>query len=171
MFIVLGLKDMFTIYVNQLHEFYLLPTAALAVKESRCWPDFTDEQTKALLEKFKVILKGHRASSSVLWSGFEYSVPCCLTVWPRPKMFLLWSLDWSPGSLLPLEACELESLSAGKTTRLAASRLASVRENCVRTLNISKHLGGVGEYYDEVDGSSLNWHLQRSHANWSEEKN
>lgn len=31
--IVLGLKDMFTIYGNQSHESYLIPTAALAVKE------------------------------------------------------------------------------------------------------------------------------------------
>ena len=68
MFVVLGLKDMFTIYVNQSHESYLIPTAALAVKESRCWSDFTEEQTKAQPEKFKLILKGHRASSSVkIW--------------------------------------------------------------------------------------------------------
>lgn len=31
--IVLGLKDMFTIYGNQSHESCLIPTAALAVKE------------------------------------------------------------------------------------------------------------------------------------------
>jgi len=65
MFVVLGLKDMFTVHVNQSHESYLILTAALAVKESRCWSDFTDEQTKALLGKFEMILKGHRASSSV----------------------------------------------------------------------------------------------------------
>lgn len=64
MFAVLALKDMPTIYGNQSHESYLIPTAALVMKESR-WSDFFNEQTKALLEKFKMILKGHRASRTV----------------------------------------------------------------------------------------------------------
>lgn len=72
---------------------------------------------------------------------------------------LLWGFDWSLRSLLPLESCELESLSAGKTARLPASRFPSMRESCVCTLNLSMHLGGIEECHDVFDGSSLTWHF------------
>ena len=108
-----------------------------------------------------MILKGYPAPAlckDLDLSLYTASSLCDLGV----RDSLLWGLDWSLRSLLPLESRELKSLTGGlgeETTRLSASRFPSVTKNCVHTLTLSKHLSSMEECYDGLDGSSLDWHF------------
>lgn len=73
-------------------------------------------------------------------------------MWPWLRHFPSLGFGLVAGIPFPLKLLELESLSARKT-RLAASSSPSVSGDWVCTLNISKHLGGMKEYYDLVDRS------------------
>lgn len=121
-------------------------------KKRRRWSDLTNEERVRNVQDPKGLPGIHQCIKTQIW------VLCTLLTCHVTLTQALPSLGFglASGIPFPLELCELESPSAGKT-RLAASSSPSVSRDWVCTLNISKHLGGMGEYYDLVDGSSLNW--------------
>lgn len=109
--IVLGLKDMFTIYGNQSHESYLIPTAALAVKEQMLvW--FYWWTNKGLSRKVQVDPKRSQSIQQCndLDSSPLYPPDLLCDLGSRSSFSGVWTSLWGPFYLwkhVSWKACQL----------------------------------------------------------------